>query len=396
MSFRSRIASHLSSATRLKARFVADYALPHYLPRIVRHKWKTAIGGKTFPDELFVFVTNRCNARCKHCFYIDELGDTSGEWSLADWERLAATLPELEHLTLTGGEALLSPDINDIAFTLCKAAKPKVLTVISNGLRPQSVEDFALRWLELGDKDFGGPRPVLDVLFSLDGFEATHNDTRGVPGAWTNVNDSIKRLARLRDANLGRIDVGVVTVITDSNKHELKELAAYVSQQLQVRQGFEFVRGTNTSVWGLPREMRADFNPSTHSLPPRDELSGIVDLLRELNRQAGSRANFEFFTTNVLTARMLQGDFHGVPPCVSAGRTTGVLYPNGDIACCEFMKPFGNLRDDFAYDFAAAWHSSAADKCRQAARRCRCTHGCYLSRNIALSPSGLMTIVKEL
>ncbi len=383
----------MSPASRLKARFIADGLLPTHLPRLIKRRLR---GAPEFPDELFIFLTNRCNARCEHCFYIDELGDTTSEWTLADWEKAAPSLPPLEHLTITGGEALLHPEINAITRLLCRAVKPKVITVISNGLRTRDAAGFAEGWLDDPPNMDGAGVPVLDMLFSLDGMRETHDATRGIEQAWTFANETIKTIAALRDAHPGRIDTGIVTVITNRNYRELPELAQHAREHLRVRQGFEFVRGTDTSLWGLAPELRACFNPSTPSLPPIGELPAIVDTVRDLNRRAGKLANFEFFATNAIAAKMLTGDGTPALPCLSAGATTGVIYPNGDIAICEFMRPFGNLRADFDFDFAAAWRSPAAGRCRAAARHCRCTHGCYLSRNLTLTGRGLLTVLREL
>ena len=381
----------------VRLRFVWRRFLPWYLPRMLHFQLaRMCCCSPKHPDELFIFVTNRCNARCKHCFYIDELGDTSAEMTTEEWIELGRSLPRLEHLTLTGGEALLHPDLPAIAEGLCRSARPKVLTVISNGLRPDALEQFVEQWLETADREFGDQAPMLDILISLDGLEAIHDEIRGVAGAWKNANESIRRMARLRDELPGQVDIGVVTVITERNWQEIEPLANHVRDKLCVRQGFEFVRGTSTSVWGLSHDSSSGFNPQGVGLPPQEHLNEIVETLRRLNRSAGKNTNYEFFVTNVLAAQMLQGDRSAALPCVAAGQTTAVIYPDGGLAACEFMKPFGNLKTDFRLDFQKAWKSPKLASCRKVATKCVCTHGCYLSRAIALTPRGLMKIWREL
>ncbi|MGC8841613.1 MAG: SPASM domain-containing protein, partial [Candidatus Sumerlaeaceae bacterium] len=81
--------------------------------------------------------------------------------------------------------------------------------------------------------------------------------------------------------------------------------------------------------------------------------------------------------------------------CVSAGQNVAVLYATGELALCEFSKPFGNVRD-YGFDFARAWNSPEAEAMRRATSRCWCTHGCYLSKNIEYSFAGLRAMLRKL
>ena len=69
------------------------YLLPKYLQKqlveaYIMHK-KRKINALATPTALIFFITNRCNARCVHCFYWNELNETVDELSLNEIERIA-------------------------------------------------------------------------------------------------------------------------------------------------------------------------------------------------------------------------------------------------------------------------------------------------------------------
>ena len=63
------------------------------------------------PVALILLVTSRCNARCIHCFFADELNQTPDIMTLDDYQRLSAELSSLCQLYLAGGEPFLRKDL---------------------------------------------------------------------------------------------------------------------------------------------------------------------------------------------------------------------------------------------------------------------------------------------
>ena len=69
------------------------------------------------PNYMILFVTGRCNLRCPHCFYLDEIEAASKEKELRldEFEKISKSLPRLLQLTCTGGETFIREDIDKIA-----------------------------------------------------------------------------------------------------------------------------------------------------------------------------------------------------------------------------------------------------------------------------------------
>lgn len=372
-----------------KMRFVWRDWLARYLPRYLRRRGEIRDGMRGRLEDLFIFLTNACNARCKHCFYIEELGYVPGEMKLDEYRRLAPTLPRLERLVFTGGEAILHPDCGDIVSVLARATQADRVTIITNGFLPEKIRRLCEKWTSGPDAVPG----VVDILVSLDGMEETHNEIRGNPRAWTLANETLATLCDLRRSVPGRLDVGVVTIITDRNSDQLEALNDHLRCHEGVRHGFEFIRGTNFSLWNLPREFATDYNPKGVGMPPPEEWDRVLETLQRINRRNGI-ANHAFHITAAFTIEMMRTGKKMVD-CVSAGQNVGVLYATGEVAVCEFSKAFGNVRQ-FGLDFARAWDSPQADAMRRATSRCWCTHGCYLSKNIEYSRAGMTAMLRQL
>ncbi len=63
----------------------------------------------------FVYITNRCNAKCEHCFYWDELNKNVDEMSLDDYKVLANNFKnDVNQVIITGGEPFLRKEIDQI------------------------------------------------------------------------------------------------------------------------------------------------------------------------------------------------------------------------------------------------------------------------------------------
>jgi molybdenum cofactor biosynthesis enzyme MoaA len=62
---------------------------------------------------LIFFVTSRCNAKCRTCFYWQEL-NRQGDLSFAEIDTLTHTMPQFRELWLSGGEPMMRPRLADI------------------------------------------------------------------------------------------------------------------------------------------------------------------------------------------------------------------------------------------------------------------------------------------
>src|SRR4026207_2129139 len=62
---------------------------------------------------VILFVTSRCNAFCKTCFYHEELNQT-GDPTFEHIDKMSRTMPAITDLWLSGGEPTLRRDVSDV------------------------------------------------------------------------------------------------------------------------------------------------------------------------------------------------------------------------------------------------------------------------------------------
>lgn len=91
-------------------------------------------------NTLQIFITNRCNLRCKGCFYSHKL-DTSSDMSLEMYQNIVReNAPFIKKITLLGGEPLLHKQIGEM---LIENAKYNIgTTIYTNGRYLEALNDF--------------------------------------------------------------------------------------------------------------------------------------------------------------------------------------------------------------------------------------------------------------
>ncbi len=346
-------------------------ARPSYLPFL-----KRAFVSDGPPVHLTLYVTGRCNARCRHCFHWKEVDAGVEGLPLPAMERVAATLGgELLWLAFAGGEPFLRDDLAEIARAFARC-RPRHVSVPTNAL--------AL------DRTVGGadrlaaavPDAFVNVSVSFDGPEEIHDRIRDTPGGFRKSIETFRALKTLqgRHANLG---VGVILTVTAENQTEAADFVTWI------RGALEPDNVTINLARGAPRDdalLRVD--PANY----RAAVEAKTRALRD-----GSLSYFKFPGARVAAARDLvmyerierqasgTADYR---PCL-AGRLSAVIFEDGSVAPCEILPDrLGNLRD-VGHDFGALWRSPQAQAVRDRiwAERCACTWECQVGTNVLFTPS---------
>ena len=169
------------------------------------HPPRAPVGQQAPPSlrYLELYLTERCNLRCGHCF-LGDLGRTdlpvTTPFRLLDQFDAMGGL----RLLLTGGEAILHPAFWAVNETLVERGFRTVL--LSNGTL---LEDVAPRLR------------VHEVQVSLDGLEDAHDRLRG-PGTFA------RALRGLRAASSAGLDVSVATTVNAMNRDDFAALEVLV------------------------------------------------------------------------------------------------------------------------------------------------------------------------
>jgi MoaA/NifB/PqqE/SkfB family radical SAM enzyme len=342
--------------------------------------------GLKTPLQLIQFVTNRCNARCRHCFLWKELNSKKNELTLDQFKKIAKSLKyPLSYLILTGGEPFLRNDIAEICQIFSKINKTKTIQIPTNGFLTDQIYSSVKNILDVCDS-------TIVIQVSLDGLEKTHDKIRGVDGMFKKAVETIKKLKTLENIN-----IFVLTVISNYNLNEIERLSNYLENKLKVRHSFEIIRGTRfMKNFGLSSNILNEFSPKNKNFSPPTikDLEKIYPIIKKIYKTQQKGIGYITSIECLNSTINILKDHKKIVDCL-AGKIIGVIYANGDVGLCELTVPIGNLKD-FGFDFYKIWNSKKANEMRKKIKNCYCTHTCFLLPSIIYNPEFMLkSIIKN-
>jgi len=298
--------------------------------------------GRPKPSYVVYCCTARCNLRCVFC-----------EW----WKKHITELDTNEALKLidnicdfgvsaidfSGGEPLLRRDLELLAL---RAKDYGVYTILStNGTL---IDNHRARRLSR----------AFDIInISLDGFEETHDATRGVKGTFKRVLGALEALRCLD------VKVGIDLTIYKSNAHEVLSLFTWLRDKV------DFV--SFQPVMPYP--------PSEDVKPDHRDVDIIVEGLLRLKRASPS-----YIAPPTWYIKALRAYFKGVMPHIcDAGALYFMIDPDGTIYACNAVKEsvMGNASKQ---NLREIWESQERLKAIEQTKKCRgCLSQCTTAISIA-------------
>ncbi len=201
-------------------------AEPRYAVRAFRQRFRSYMsylrrdGWSAPPETISLFLTFRCNLRCKMCGQWGPTGSAKGYSAEMLRSRLSRDevrrlLDEVRsfgpNITLFGGEPMLHPEFAGIVEEV-KAAGLRCNVVTNATL----LERFAEGLVEAG---------MDEVIFSLDGPREVHDEVRGVPGTFDRAMAGFERLrAAKRSAGRKVPKVNVTSGVFECGYQRLPEV----------------------------------------------------------------------------------------------------------------------------------------------------------------------------
>jgi MoaA/NifB/PqqE/SkfB family radical SAM enzyme len=274
-----------------------------------------------------------------------------------------------DSVSITGGEPTLRGDLAEV----CSHVAKNKIYVNTNGLIPNRIEEVIER-VGAG---------LVSVTVSLDGTRDLHDLIRGV-NCFDSAVETIK-LCRKAGA-----DVTILTTISRFNMDNIPALMDHLKGE-----GLFCKKGD--VVFNIARGLEHAFNLDAtlgfyHN--PRDD--NTVLTLEEIKTAYAQVKPYMANQNRVVweySIKMLAQ--HKKLVACYAGNMEMVLHANGDVAACEYTKPFANIRD-YGFDVLTLWNSPEAETVRGKLQQCYCIHPCNLNTAIPRTLTGIFKLAPDI
>ena len=331
------------------------------------------------------FVTSLCNAKCRTCFYWEELNQR-GDLTWDEIKKLSTTMPRFTDLWLSGGEPMLRPELTEILHLFYVNKGIRWTNLPTNGLLPERTAEWVARICT------ENPELHLDLNVAVDGLYEMQDSIRAVPGNFAKTLQTLEALQPCR-AKFSNLRVNVNTVICAENFDEVLNIADFVKKQCDVDgHYFNVIRGNakdeglkRIPVERLPALYREIQKVYSHYAPTWLRRSkGVKEKIGEMYYEGMLALH------NKIQLENMESPHPWPMPC-TASETSIVIDFNGDVRACELRTKLANLRD-FDCDFRKFWETqNRKDEADFIVRdQCWCTHVCFIHDSLRHSPKAML------
>ena len=321
---------------------------------------------------LILYVTARCNARCKMCYYWDNIVNwrSRAHLEVDEIEKISKRMGSLQQLTISGGEPFLREELAEICSLFRINCDVQSITIPTNGILTAKTEKILRRALA------DNPGVHFRVSLSLPEMGKELDDLYGVKNSFQQWQETFKMMKILR-SKYQNLSIDVNTVYNKYNKDRVRQIVDYVVENM------EECNPQVAVVRGKPRlEDSKDIS--------LEELEDVYAYVRDRvpkqnNRPLGDSINIMRDMVNEITVETLRSQSM-VLPC-KAGEKLAVIYDNGDVYPCELLENnFGNIRDyDYNIHRILGLQESRKVVKKIEDEKCHCTWECANYNNIVFS-----------
>ncbi len=335
------------------------------------------------PVYVIIFVTNRCNLRCRHCFNWQNLNSTGPEISLKDIDRFSKALGRLLDVSISGGEPFLREDLDKICRIFIENNHLKTFAIPTNGHLPERIRDMTREIIS------GNPCTSFSLNLALDGTEKIHDYIRGVSGSFRKLIETYALLSQLKE-KYKNISIKIDTTLFNKNIGELSDLIKLVKEKFPLADfhNFEIMRGDPFDKDLVPPSL----NEIKKSLP-------LIYGAWSENSYYGKSSRIKSFLARKIKMYIFNAYIdilekkEQVIPCF-ADKFSCVLWANGDISFCELLPAIGNIREN-DFDCILSGEKALAQRKKIKGKECYCVHSCFQNKNVMFNPALYGSIIRS-
>lgn len=349
------------------------------------NKFYKFIKGFFYPSFLIFFVTSRCNARCKMCFYLDNIQNKNKEkeLSLEDCEKISKKIKNLSILAISGGEPFLREDLYKIIKVFYDNCHPFVIDIPTNGFLTGPIINQLEKMLEDCKKT------VFDLQLSVDGSPEIHNEIRGVKDGYNKLFKTYEEILRLRE-RYKNLKVKIIITYSSYNESQIKDIIEFIKKDFNQanRIVLSVVHGDvkNKEAYNIDWNKYFYFCKNIDDYNSRRNKKDLYSMFLDCARQV----------KNELLKKIIMKK--NANKYCGAGKKIIVINENGEVFPCEpLWQSLGNIKD-YDYDLSKiiSNNKAIAFRHRFIKGNCTCNWGCAISNSLLYNPVYYIKILKKL
>lgn len=354
---------------------------------ILRYVGKVMTGAPFTPPFITFFVTNKCDCKCEHCFFWEELNTNNDkELKLEEIQEMSRHMDDMIYLLIGGGEPYLRKDLADIIETFYKNNNLHSLIIPTNA-------QWTDRVVETVDRVMTNcPDLQFSTTISLDAIGDLYDHIRGKKNAYERAMATHEALKPLRKKH-EKFSVRMCQTIMQQNQDVAMETYEYQKNYLKPDIiNVLYIRG-NPMV-----EESKNFDMDIYR-QVKERMAHDMRTGEWVNHKATDRGRHALNALDdVVHDLIYKTELHQKPMLTcQAGRISAVIYADGSLVECETKNtPYGNLKD-VGMDFRKMWFTDRAKEIRKdVVNGCYCTHesSCFYP-SLFFDPKSLPKMVKE-
>lgn len=345
---------------------------------------KRVIYSGRWPSYTIFFVTARCNAKCKMCFYKENMDSNTAkdELTLKEYDEISRKIPFINVLGISGGEPFLRRDLHQIIQIIYENCRPLVVDLPTNGYFPETI-------IEQVEKVVSAcPQMTVDLQLSIDGPPEVHDAIRGLKNGYARMRQTYLGLLPLRK-KYRNFKLKACVVFSHYNQDHMRELFAILERDFSGfdRMVLSVVHGSVTNREALNLDWEKyfafcqEFRNSAY-VKPGDWHSLFTIALRIAKND---------FLKKVLRDRDMSR-------FCRAGQGVIVVNETGKVFPCEpLWETVGDLRQN-GYDLNAILRSKEMRTFQEKIKTtcCTCHWGLPMSNTIMFSPQYYPKLIYEM
>ncbi|MCP4634834.1 MAG: radical SAM protein [candidate division Zixibacteria bacterium] len=331
----------------------------------------------TRPTQIYGVLTNRCNLKCKMCYYWRK---EPTEIPASYWIKALISLRKFTgfyHINLSGGEPLIKKDIFDI-LQACQENDISVGITTNGFLLNKNRVD------KLIDNN------IFNINISIDSMdENIHDKMRGIPGMHSRIMTNIDYLMEKKTKADHNTRVILKTIVCKDNLDGLDKVVEYAKHL-----GLTGVEFQPIMEWTEDSVEMMDINP----VFLEDKIGRLIQMKQDgdpiLNSVDVFKEGVQVYKENYeLTHSEIQSKVEREEVCDSSTNKNNqrqcsvplrniFIDSNGDVALCpDVPSKIGNIKD---CEIGEMWTSERTKKLRATLVNCRrkCYAACTVKRNL--------------